>query len=93
MTEPSMLQVVAMGLITVFLCLIALIIIIKLMGFIINKATPAAKETAAVAEAAPVVQAASAGDRQQLIAVAASVIAEDMGVQISHLRIHSMKRK
>ncbi len=53
--EPSFLQVVAMGLITVFVVLICLIIIIKVMGAIMagaGKAAPAPAPAAPAAAAA-----------------------------------------
>lgn len=39
MNEPSFIQVVLMGLITVFVVLICLIVIIKIMGAIMTKVT------------------------------------------------------
>lgn len=90
--EPSTLLVVAMGMITVFVVLICLILIIKLLGAIMVKVTansaPAATPVAAPApDAAPVT-----GDKQKLVAAIAAAIAEDMGTDVNHLKIHSIRK-
>lgn len=92
MPEPSLLQVVLMGLITVFVGLICLIIIIKIMGAIMaavsgNKAsTPA--PVAAPAAPAPV----SNAGNQQLVAAISAAIAEEMGEDVDHIKILSIRR-
>lgn len=89
--EPGFLQVVAMGLITVFVVLICLIIIIKIMGAIMaGKAAPAAPAPAPKA-AAPAAAAAQP-NRQQLVAAISAAIAEDMGSGVDHIRIHSIRK-
>ena len=90
--------VIALGLVTVFVCLIMLIAIIYIMGAIINKATAKTAPAAAPAPvaAAPVaaapVAAAPAANKQQLVAAMAAVIAEEMGTDVNHIRIHSIKK-
>lgn len=94
MGEISTLQVVLMGLITVFVVLICLIVIIKLLGMIVAKVTPAkavAPAVAAAPAAAPAPAAPSA-NKQQIVAAIAVAIAEEMGTDVSHIRIHSIKR-
>lgn len=90
MNEPSTLQVVAMGLITVFVVLVFLILIIKLMGLIMTKVAERKSAPAAV-PAAPV-SAAPQIDKQKLVAAVATAIAEDMGTDVDHLKIHSIRR-
>lgn len=102
--EPMIITVVLMGLVTVFIVLICLIGIIKLMGLIMQKVTDIRKAKAAAALAAsaaavpaaapqPVRAAAPApGNNQQLVAVIAAALAEEMGEQVSRLRIHSIRR-
>lgn len=98
--EPSFLQVVAMGLITVFVVLICLIIIIKVMGAIMAGAgkaapapAPAAPAAAAPAAAAPAAAAAAPQpNKQQLVAAISAAIAEDMGGSVDHIRIHSIRK-
>ena len=63
-TNISTVQVVLMGLITVFVVLICLIVIIKILGLIMEK----------------------------IVAAIAVAIAEEMGTDVSHIRIHSIKR-
>ncbi len=95
MSEPSFVQVIAMGLITVFVVLICLIIIIKIMGAIMSKFTgnaapqPAPVPAAAPAPAAP---APAAANKQQLVAAIAAAIAEDMGADVQHIKIHSIRK-
>lgn len=91
--EPSFLQVVAMGLITVFVVLICLIIIIKIMGALMGGRTasaPAAPAPAAPAPAAAAPQAAA--NKQQLVAAVSAAIAEDMGSGVEHIKILSIRR-
>ena len=89
MAEPSFLQVVAMGLITVFVVLICLIIIIKIMGAImagVSKPAPAPAAASTVANAAP------QPNKQQLVAAVSAAIAEDMGGSVDHIKIHSIRK-
>ena len=91
--EVSMFQVVAMGLVTVFAVLICLIVIISILGKILEKLTPKAAApapTAAPAAAPAPVAAAPAANKQQIVAAIAVAIAEEMGTDPSHIRIHSI---
>lgn len=90
MGEIGIAQVVLMGLVTVFVVLICLIIIIKLMGAIMVKAAPVEQAEAAVP--APAAAPAVSGNKQQVVAAIAVAIAEEMGTDVSHIRIHSIKR-
>ena len=96
MNEPSFVQVIAMGLCTVFVVLICLIIIIKIMGAIMTKFTGNAAPAPAPAPAAappPVAQApAAGGSKQQVVAAIAAAIAEDMGADVNHIKIHSIRK-
>ena len=93
MAEPGFLQVVAMGLVTVFVVLICLIIIIKIMGAIMAGRTAAPAPAPATAPApAPRAQAAQPADQQKLVAAMAAAIAEEMGSSVEHIRIHSIRR-
>lgn len=92
--EPGFLQVVAMGLITVFVVLICLIIIIKIMGAIMagRAAAPAPAAPAPAPRAAAPVPAAAQPNKQQLVAAISAAIAEEMGSSVEHIRIHSIRR-
>lgn len=86
--------VVCMGIITVFVCLICLILIISIMGKIMGSVTAKQKAAApapAVSAAAPA-PAAPVGNKQQLVAAMAAVIAEEMGTDVSRIKIHSIRR-
>ena len=89
MSEPSFVQVIAMGLITVFVVLICLIIIIKIMGAVMKKFTGSAAPVPAAAPAAP---APAAANKQPLVAAIAAAIAEDMGADVGHIKIHSIRK-
>lgn len=95
MPEPSIPQVVLMGLITVFIGLICLIIIIKIMGAIINAVTGNKAPAAAPVPAAPAAPAPAPAPRagnQQLVAAIAAAIAEEMGEDVDHIKILSIRR-
>ena len=94
MAEPSFLQVVAMGLITVFVVLICLIIIIKIMGAIMaGVSKPAPAPAAAPAVAAPTVtNAAPLPNMQQLVAAGSAAGAVDRGGGVDHIKIHSIRK-
>lgn len=87
-------MVIAMGIITVFVVLICLILIITIMGKIMGAVTANQKAAApAPAAAAPApVQAAPVGNKQQLVAAMAAVIAEDMGTDVGRIKIHSIRK-
>ena len=85
MPEVNPAQVVIMGLVTVFIALICLIIIIVLLGKIMTAVTgnKASQTTPA--------QAPQPGS-QQLVAAIAAAIAEDMGEDVEHIKILSIRR-
>lgn len=91
---PGYLQVVAMGIITVFVVLICLIILIKIMGAIMGSTTPAAPapQPAAPPAPAPAAPAPAQGNKQQLVAAISAAIAEEMGSGVEHIRIHSIRK-
>ena len=84
-------MVVVMGLATVFVALIALIVICKVMGALVGnkKEAPAAQTAPAAAPAAP---AAPEVLPQQTVAAIAAAIAENMGTDVSKIRILSIKK-
>ena len=81
--------VVAMGVGTVFVGLIAIVIICKIMSLIL---APKVEKTQEV-KAAPVTENnAVIENRQEIIAAVAAVIAEELGTEVEALKIHSFKR-
>lgn len=93
--EPSNLQVVVMGLVIVFICLIVLIALIYIMSAVINTFTKnkqePVKDTTAPKPSQPAVIVADS-DRQKTVAAISVAIAEYMGTDVSHIKIHSIKK-
>ena len=87
--EPSSLFVCLMGMGTVFFGLICLIALTTIMGKIVGgRAVPAATP----APAAAPVSAAAEPNRQELVAAVSAAIAEELGTDITGIRIVSMKK-
>lgn len=91
--------VVVMGLSTVFICLIALIAMLILMSAIIRAFTgkkqeapqaPAPQVSAPQAVAPQAPAAAPMLNKQEMVAAMGVAIAQDMGTEVSHIRIHSI---
>ena len=92
---PSNTFVVLMGMGTVFFGLVCIIALSTIMSAICKRLDK--KDTAATAPApaetiaAPVVQNAPIQNRQAMIAAISAAIAEDLGTDVSAIRIHSLK--
>ena len=94
--ELSNLFVVCLGIGVVFVGLICLILICQVMGTIctsfVKVKRPEVKAPApAVASQAPSA-APEIKNRQEFVAAIAAAIAEDMGTDVSRIRIHSIKK-
>lgn len=87
MPDYSNLFVCLMGVGTVFVGLICIILLVSLMSFFCRKTEK--KEVAAAPVAVPRVEIA---DKGALIAAVSAAIAEDMGEDISAIRITSIKK-
>ena len=87
--EPSSLFVCLMGMGTVFFGLICLIVLTMIMGKIVGGRAAPAVAAPAPAAAAP---AAPEGNRQEIAAAVAAAIAEELGTDITGIRILSMKK-
>ncbi len=94
--EPSNTQVVLMGVGTVFVGLICIIIICKVMGSIIMASVkkPQNNNVADAPVSAPVVKSENTAieNREEIIAAVSAVAAEELGTDISAIRIHSFKK-
>ena len=93
---PSNTFVVLMGLGTVFFGLICIILLSTIMSKVCQllekkPAAAPAEETPAAAHAAPAAEVAAVPDRQAMIAAISAAIAEDLGTDISGIRIRSLK--
>ena len=93
--DYSNLFVCLMGLCTVFIGLICIIVLVSVMSAIVRKTDKAMERSAAAPPSAP----APAGQQSEgskvtpeLIAAISAVIAEDMGTDVSAIRIVSLKK-
>lgn len=91
-TQTSDLLAVIIGLVTVFVGLIAIILICKLTGYLCNisvNAAPKAEQPAvpAAPAAAPVTE-----NRGELAAAISAAVAEELGTSVSGIRIVSIKK-
>ncbi len=93
MQEPSNLFVCLLGIGTVFIGLICLILLCKIIGLLTAKGNkPAAKTETAVNTAPAVAVTQTIENRQEIIAAVSAAIAEELGTDISALRIISFKK-
>lgn len=92
-TEPGLIFVALMGICTVMIGLICLIFLTSLMGWIMQKFTKS-EEPAKPTIAQPENSSASSEipNRSEMIAAVTAVIAEELGTDISALRVHSFRR-
>ena len=85
--DYSIIFVCLMGMGTVFFGLICLIVLTTLLGRVCGQ-----KQQSAPAAVSPAPAAVSAGDQQELIAAVSAAIAEDLGTDITGIRILSIKK-
>lgn len=85
--DYSIIFVCLMGMGTVFFGLICLIVLTTLLGRVCGK-----KQQAAPAAVSPAPAAAPAADQQELIAAISAAIAEELGTDITGIRILSIKK-
>lgn len=95
MESPSNLFVVCLGVGTVFIGLICIILLCKIISLLCGIAGNKAAEPS-VAAAPTVAQAPSIGtpieNRQEIIAAVSAAVAEELGTDISAIRILSFKK-
>ena len=90
--EPSIGLVVLMGVGIVFIGLICLIMVCKITSFFCALGNKKATEEAPKAVAPAPVAAEPIADRKQFIAAVSAVIAEELGTDVSAIRILSVKK-
>ncbi len=88
----SNLFVCLMGRGTVFFGHICLIVLTMVMGKIVGGRAAAVQVPAAPVPAAPVSAAAPEGNRQEIAAAVSAAIAEELGADVTGIRILSMKK-
>ena len=84
-------MVIVMGIGTVFIGLICIIILCKIMGALFGGAQKT-KKSSADDKVAPAVQNAVIENRQEIIAAVTAAVAEDMGKDVSAIRVVSFKK-
>lgn len=87
--------VVILGLGTVFAGLIVIILLCSLMSFFVRLTENKDEQTDASVQpvaAAPVQNTTAIPDKPALIAAISAVVAEELGTDITNIRIHSIKR-
>ena len=97
MEDYSNLFVCLMGVCTVFVGLICIIILVSIMSSIVRKTDKSLKQDAAVNAAQPnapdvTVQRSTGNVTPELVAAVSAVIAEEMGSDVSAIRILSLKK-
>lgn len=93
MNQPSNLFVVLLGVGTVFVGLICLIILCKIIGaFCSIKNTDKSETNAQSVGLSPVSKPETIQNRSEIIAAVSAVIAEELGTDVSAIRILSFKK-
>lgn len=93
MQEPGNLQVVLMGMITVFICLIILIVLIGVMSKIVQSFSKAPAAVGAESQPVPTpAMAVSSAEKQRIVAAISAAVAEELKTDVSGFKIHSIKR-
>ncbi len=85
-------MVIVMGIGTVFLGLICIIILCKIMGLFFAHSTKPQEKTAAPTVSAPAAQNTVIENRQEIIAAVTAACAEEMGKDVSAIRVISFKK-
>lgn len=84
--------VILMGIGIVFAGLISIIILCSIMGLILRDRKSEKKADDAVAQPTASVENYEIPNKQQFVAAVSAVIAEELGKDISAIRIHSIKK-
>ena len=84
--------VALLGMGIVFIGLICIVIICTIMGAICKNIAPKNEGLAKAGQASNVAQAAPIANKQEIIAAVCAVIAEELGTDVSNIRVTSFKR-
>ena len=91
MTEVSSALVVGLGMGTVFVGLIAIIVLCYIMSAVV-KFFEKGKKPEVVQNAAPAVNNAPIQNKQEIVAACSAVIAEELGTEANNIKVKSFKR-
>ncbi len=86
---PPNWMVIVLGIGTVFVGLICIIVLCKIMGYFFTRNMP---DSTVAQPAAPVASSAVIENRQEIIAAVTAACAEDMGKDVSAIRVVSFKK-
>ncbi|MDD6214384.1 MAG: OadG family protein [Firmicutes bacterium] len=93
MTAPSNAVVICLGMGTVFAGLICIVLLCYIMSAVCNALVKKTSDASASAESAPAVSPdAQIANKQEIVAAACAVIAEEIGTQANNIRVLSFKR-
>ena len=92
MTEVSSALVVGLGIGTVFVGLIAIIVLCYVMSALCKFFEKGKKVEEVQKVAAPVANNAPIANKQELIAASCAVIAEELGTDVKNIKVKSFKR-
>ncbi|WP_333651575.1 OadG family protein [Lacrimispora sp.] len=90
MNEPAILQVILMGMITVFVCLIILIFMITAMGKVLGGFQKEEKKVSPQEQSSQ--ETPDKTENQRIIAAISVAIAESLNKDVSQIRIHSIRK-
>lgn len=85
-------MVIVMGMGTVFVGLICIIVLCKIMGLFFAKNKKTEEKPAAQVAATPAVKNTVIENRQEIVAAVTAAVAEEMGKDVSALRVISFKK-
>jgi len=92
MTEVSSALVVGLGLGTVFVGLIAIIVLCYIMSAIVKLFEKGKKDKGTQKVAVPAASNAPIANKQEIVAACCAVIAEELGTEANNIRVKSFKR-
>ena len=92
MTEVSSALVVALGIGTVFVGLIAIIVLCYIMSAVVKLFEKGKKPEAVQNAVTPTASNAPIQNKQEIVAASCAVIAEELGTDVKNIRVLSFKR-
>ena len=85
--EPTTLETVVMGIGTVFVGLVAIVIICKIVGLLCGAAKKPKEETVVQNTVNAPIE-----NKGEIVAAVCAVVAEELGTDVSAIRVHSFKK-
>lgn len=93
MTAPSNAVVICLGMGTVFVGLVCIVLLCYIMSAVCNALVKKSPDASTPAESAPAVNAdAPIANKQEIVAAACAVIAEEIGTEANNIKVLSFKK-